>query len=294
LTLQTFTPPDGGTLTLVEHDGRPAFIARQLGALLGYGIDGARLVKSIRHDWRDELVEGVDYVIVDGEALDEVKASLGTATVPSRAPSLMLLTESGLYAALLLTRKPAGRALRRWLRDEVMPQIARSGDYDSTKTVTDDGLVEGQVAQLESGSLAQRLAARKDAIRELKRSGAPPEFCLHLALRNLEEATGESTSHYQAVAWTPPPSWHSPSTIAFNLSRKWDRVVTEQTVGRAITALGLRQRDPRSAWPVLVKPRHNPRNPNGSPRQHVTGWRYSPDACKRIAERVRADLEVSA
>lgn len=43
----------------------------------------------------------------------------------------MLIYESGMWKALMLTKKPAGKRLRKWLSETVMPEIAATGGYIS-------------------------------------------------------------------------------------------------------------------------------------------------------------------
>jgi hypothetical protein len=64
----------------------------------------------------------------------------GWGDIPERwlyVPSVLMLYESGVHLVLQRTRKPAGKALRRWFADEVMPQLARDGRYAPERTVID-------------------------------------------------------------------------------------------------------------------------------------------------------------
>jgi hypothetical protein len=66
---------EGHKLTVLERDGRPYWIAREVGAAMGYE-DGSKLVDQIGDEWSDEFIEGTDFTRVSGRALAEVKSVL--------------------------------------------------------------------------------------------------------------------------------------------------------------------------------------------------------------------------
>lgn len=101
-------PFEGEPLTTLTWDGKPAWVAREMGRRLGYAGNGKRLVTRITREWGAEFIEGKDYVLLAGEELAAFKAAvgLGTPEVPSRAGGLMLLLEPGLHLVLTKTNKP--------------------------------------------------------------------------------------------------------------------------------------------------------------------------------------------
>jgi prophage antirepressor-like protein len=117
-------------VTVVEIEGHAVVHARQLGAWLGYAGDGATLTETICGKWSDEFIEGADVITLRGERLATFKVAckqLGLDLVDKRAPSLMLLTMSGVQLVLSRSEKPEGKAFRRWLVTEVIPA------YESVK-----------------------------------------------------------------------------------------------------------------------------------------------------------------
>lgn len=120
---------EGHPVTAVEFEGRPAWVASQVGAALGYAESGRQLAKKLAGEWSEEFIPGTDFETITNGRLAVFKSRLGTDSVPSavdpRTPSLVILYESGLHLALLKTRKPAGRRLRRFLATEVLPKLAR-------------------------------------------------------------------------------------------------------------------------------------------------------------------------
>ena len=131
-------------LTVLWREGKPWWIAREVGMAMEYE-DGSKLVDLIGDEWADEFAEGTDFVRVTGKALAEVKSVLAqresgesncprsTGVVGKRSPSLLLLSETGMYLATMKTRKPEGKELRRFLASKILPALAR-GNVLSTAT----------------------------------------------------------------------------------------------------------------------------------------------------------------
>jgi len=118
---------EGQTLTTLTYEGRPCWIAREIGRVLGYSRGGRRLVAKISGWWSDNFIEGYHYTVLRGEELEDFKASMlvgDTGTKPSKnLRVLMLLFEPGLRLVCDWTSKPGGLRLRRFLLDEVLPTL---------------------------------------------------------------------------------------------------------------------------------------------------------------------------
>lgn len=144
-TFLTLTRPfEGKPFTTLTWQGRPAWVARQVGQVLGYSGQGKRLTNKILGEWNAEFLDGRDYAFLEGDDLAAFRAMSadGPEPVSSHARNgLLVLFESGLNLVLLKTRSPIGIRLRRFLADEVLPQLARRGAYTPT-TDPDDALGE--------------------------------------------------------------------------------------------------------------------------------------------------------
>ena len=53
-------------------------------------------------------------------------------------PNVTIINESGLYHAVIISRKDSAKAFRKWVTSEVLPSIRKTGSYDITKKHSDE------------------------------------------------------------------------------------------------------------------------------------------------------------
>ncbi len=192
---------EGQALPWFNIEGVPHVPTWIVGKLLGYAEGGSKLARMFSQEW-DDAEDGVEYRTLSGQMLADLKAvceaaGLGTEIVPSRAPSLHMLTQAGVDLACMNSHKEVGKRMKLWLRREVFPAIRKTGSYrepalpapDST-AIADPRLAK-EMRALESlrvrAERERRLAAVEDRKqREMKVRGY--------------------TMQYEAVAAVNPPS----------------------------------------------------------------------------------------
>lgn len=259
---------EGVALTCVELQGRPCFIAREIGDALGYSQRGKRFADKVTGAWAPEMEEGRDYQVLAGDDLAALKAvlPLGTTSVPSRSPSVMVLYERGLHLALLKTNKAAGRRLRTWLAERAMPALARGKAIDAHGQVLEG--THGRPA-LDTDDLRQRrltLAEGRRTLERLEREGVLEPKQAGRALLQTFKATMRGVlsdelldslgapaapERSQLPARVPPNavmlpaeaavvdrSWLSPMQIAARLEMPGTKRELQARVGRAISSIG--------------------------------------------------------
>ena len=135
---------NGFPFNIIELNGQPMFVASEVGQILGYRGDGRALQRQIRTMWDDRLDEGIDYVILKGEALGDVSLQLGKThrQNTSKIRHLLLLSEEGLYAVLGMTDKPMGKAFRRHLSQSVLPALRQGLPTAPPREVTQEPLLQ--------------------------------------------------------------------------------------------------------------------------------------------------------
>ncbi|MEE1373456.1 MAG: phage antirepressor KilAC domain-containing protein [Parolsenella sp.] len=105
--IQTFSNNHFGTIRAVrDEDGEPMFVAKDVAVILGYR-DAEKLTRRLEED-------------------EKGTRSVGT---PGGEQQMAVITEPGLYSAILGSRVPNARAFKRWVTHEVLPALRRDGGY---------------------------------------------------------------------------------------------------------------------------------------------------------------------
>lgn len=134
--IQKFIAPDNCEIRTTVIDGDPWMSAGDICTALGI-TDMRQAVERLEDDER-----GVFIVPTPGG--------------PQRIRSV---SESGMYALILQSRKPEAKAFKRWVTHEVLPQIRKTGAYhavpqsfaDALQLAADQArIIEAQVLQIEA------------------------------------------------------------------------------------------------------------------------------------------------
>lgn len=105
------TPFSFGThpVRVIDRDGSPWFVAADVCAALGYLNTSKALGDHLDADERSS-------------------ALVPTPNAPLGVPT-NVISESGLYALVLRSRKPEARKFAKWVTSEVLPAIRKTGQY---------------------------------------------------------------------------------------------------------------------------------------------------------------------
>ncbi|EGO81888.1 BRO-N domain-containing protein [Xylella fastidiosa] len=104
---------------VVMRDGNPWFVATDVCTALGYRNPSKAIADHLDDDERSN------------EQLD--RSRMGSKAV--------IISESGLYALILRSRKPEARKFAKWVTSEVMPSIRKTGGYSATGTLVNDDVL---------------------------------------------------------------------------------------------------------------------------------------------------------
>jgi len=105
---QVFENEEFGSLTVIEIDGEPWFVAKSVADILGYSQTNA-MVKRLDND------EKADHPIW--------RMSLNQHKIQT------VINESGLYNAILGSFRPEAKKFKKWVTSEVLPTIRKTGSY---------------------------------------------------------------------------------------------------------------------------------------------------------------------
>lgn len=114
-----FEHDEFGKIHVIERDGEPWFVAKGVAEILGYSDTNAMT----RHLDEDE-VEKIRSVDLTG-----------------RDNHLVIISESGLYSAILRSRRPEAKAFKKWVTADILPRIRKTGGYE-LKTLTREERLE--------------------------------------------------------------------------------------------------------------------------------------------------------
>ncbi|MGY4696306.1 BRO-N domain-containing protein [Xylella fastidiosa subsp. sandyi] len=102
---------------VVMRDGNPWFVATDVCTALGYRNPSKAIADHLDDD-------------------EKSNQSLGLAGKP-----FLIISESGLYALILRSRKPEARKFAKWVTSEVLPSIRKTGSYSTTGTMVNDDVL---------------------------------------------------------------------------------------------------------------------------------------------------------
>lgn len=130
------------SVRVIYRDGTPWWVAGDIAAILGY-----------------------DHAPHMTRALDDDEKGVHNVDTLGGAQAHTIISESGLFAAILKSRKPEARAFRRWVTGTVLPQLRATGTFT---------LVQGEPAPpLAIDCDPARLAAGVSVVREARRLFGP-------------------------------------------------------------------------------------------------------------------------
>lgn len=105
---------DGSSVRVVMRDGEPWFVAADVAEVLGY-----RETHS--------MVRSLD---------DDEKGAAKLAAPLGGEQTHIIISESGLYSAILRSQRPEAVPFRKWVTGEVLPSIRKTGQYHTEAALT--------------------------------------------------------------------------------------------------------------------------------------------------------------
>lgn len=128
--LQTFTNEEFGAVRSMLIDEVPWFVGRDVAVALGYSNPHKTLGDHVDDEdkmgWQTTTPSAADGVTNRYPILD----SKGREQFP------VWINESGLYSLIFSSKLPAAKRFKRWVTNEVLPAIRKTGEY---RTATQDG-----------------------------------------------------------------------------------------------------------------------------------------------------------
>jgi len=140
--LQIFKNEQFGEIRIIQKDGEPWFVARDICKALE--ISNSRDAISRLDDDEKNTV-----VITDGNRGN---------------PNMTIVSESGVYALVFTSRKPEAKQFKRWVTHEVLPSIRKNGGYIANQeNLTPEQIVANALI------VAKNIITEKDKLLEAQR-----------------------------------------------------------------------------------------------------------------------------
>lgn len=140
--LQVFKNEQFGEVRVMEHNGEPWFVGKDVAGILGYAKPLNALATHVDED--DSLKQGL---------MD----SMG------RMQDTIIINESGLYSLILSSKLPTAKQFKRWVTSEVLPSIRKHGGYVAgQETMSDDELMAKALLMAQS-----KIEEREKQIKEM-------------------------------------------------------------------------------------------------------------------------------
>lgn len=229
--LSVFTYTDERQIRTVDREGEIWFVASDVSAILGYR-DAHNLARR----------------------LDEDEKGTHSVSTPGGTQSVTVISEPGLYAAILGSQVDGATAFKRWVKHEVLPQIRRTGSYAlptaisfedaSADLVIAKALVMAQAKIDEAAARVAELEAPAAAWNSL--ANADGDYTVSDAAKILAR-DGIATGRDKLYAWLEQQRW------IFRRGGRWQAYQTAVNAGLLVERINPFT-DPRTQEQRLAAP----------------------------------------
>lgn len=107
------------------------------------------------------------------EALEEDEKGYGEVVTLGGIQRVRIVSESGLYALIFRSRKPAAIRFRKWVTQEVLPALRKTGGYRIDEKETKVRLADRRVKMNERNAATRSVMAANQALQLIGRAGGP-------------------------------------------------------------------------------------------------------------------------
>lgn len=123
--LQIFKNPEFGQVRVIEKDGEPWFVAKDIADILEFS-DTSAMTRTLEEDEK---------------GMHNIQTLGGNQ-------EMIVINEPGLYSSILRSRKPEAKQFKRWITHEVIPSIRKHGAYMTPEKIEEVLLNPDTIIQL--------------------------------------------------------------------------------------------------------------------------------------------------
>ena len=121
--LQIFSNEQFGSVRVIEQNGDPWFVGKDVADILGYTNQNEAIQDHV--DEEDKL---------NSKTLSSFELNLGQR-------GGWLINESGLYSIIMSSKMPKAKQFKRWVTSEVLPSIRKHGLYAVDEVLADPDIL---------------------------------------------------------------------------------------------------------------------------------------------------------
>ncbi|AAF05174.1 ORF60 [Xestia c-nigrum granulovirus] len=230
-------------LTQMEMD-KFLYMGHSIAKSVGYANPQKAIRDHVRPEWRKTWSE-----IVDGTNRSPLVTSFNDSHLPANwQPNTVFITEAGVWALIIKSKLPAAEKFQKWLFEEVLPELRRTGKYDmseaastSTEIVNyDKKLAEAQMdamrLKLELSEANTTIAKYDTTISEMKRNYEHQmgeykerEYRMQLTMKDMANAANTTMTQFAVNALLAKDNIEENERMRQTLTNVSGRVVPEMT-----------------------------------------------------------------
>lgn len=224
--VELFTYADTQSVRVVrDAEGDPEFVAADVCRMLDHSNPSAAVA-----------------------GLDSDERGLRNVETPSGAQHMVTVTEAGLYALIIRSRKPEAKAIKRWITHDVLPAIRKTGTYSRYPAQPTELPSKRQLAQMVIDAEDRAEAetrARVEAESRAKELAIPASAWSHMA-----DSTGDYAVDDAAKVLSRDPAINIGRGRLFSFmaaegwifrdkaTSRWKAYQTQVDTGRLVEKLG--------------------------------------------------------
>lgn len=138
--LKVFNNEELGEVRILDIDGEPWFVGKDVANLLGY----TNPQKALRDHVDDEDKTQNDSFTVNGT-------------------KVILINEPGLYSLILSSKLPTAKAFKKWVTSEVLPSIRKTGSYSTSDKPENEKQIEDKQVEDKVSDEVLKKALKEEA-----------------------------------------------------------------------------------------------------------------------------------
>ena len=153
--LQIFSNEQFGSVRVIEQNGDPWFVGKDVADILGYTNQNEAIRDHV--DEEDKL---------NSKTLSSFELNLGQR-------GGWLINESGLYSLIMSSKMPKAKQFKRWVTSEVLPSIRKHGLYAVDEVLADPDILISALMELKeerrkAKTLEDTVAVQNQQIAEMR------------------------------------------------------------------------------------------------------------------------------